>query len=289
MNSAEFTLRNDQICIRIGRQGGAILSADYLGTPFLLGAGGPDGSMANFPLVPFGNRVEANSFSLDCRDLHFRPNSTDPLYLHGDGWLGLWTVEHATGTDLGMTFAHAADALSPYDYRARQVIEITGNRLTLVLSVENRAEIALPFGLGQHPFFPRTSKTTLEAKARQYWTERPGHLPEERQAIPAALDFSHPRLLPDQWVNNAFEGWRGRARIVWPELGMVAEIEADPVFGHYMLYMPTERTDFFCFEPMTHLPNGHHMADFGGLSLLASGESLTGRMSISLDPWPSST
>jgi aldose 1-epimerase len=33
---------------------------------------------------------------------------------------------------------------------------------------------------------------------------------------------------------------------------------------------------------MTHLPNGHHMPEFGGLVVLQPGESLAGQMAISL-------
>jgi aldose 1-epimerase len=51
-----------------------------------------------------------------------------------------------------------------------------------------------------------------------------------------------------------------------------------------MIYMPIERPDFFCFEPMSHLPDGHHMQDLGGLTVLAPGESLSGRVSIRLSP-----
>ena len=122
---------------------------------------------------------------------------------------------------------------------------------------------------------------TLLAPASRFWTERRGYLPDAPVTIPEELDFSVPRPVPDRWINNAFEGWNGAASIRWPELGLGADIEMDEVFGNYMIYTPDD-AGFFCFEPMSHLPNGHHMRDFGGLVLLAPGESLAGRMTISL-------
>lgn len=87
-------------------------------------------------------------------------------------------------------------------------------------------------------------------------------------------------------MNNAFEGWNGRAAIAWPELGIQAALEADGALDRFMLYMPVNRSDFFCLEPMSHLPNGHHLPDFGGLTPLAPGEALAGTVTILMSTLP---
>jgi galactose mutarotase-like enzyme len=173
----EVTLRNGDLAIRVSRHGGAITFAEYRATPFLVASGGPDRTMASFPLVPFGNRVAGNAMSFDGRDYRFRPNSPGPLYLHGDGWLALWEIEGEEPQCVRLGFSRIADDVSPYSYQARQEIGISGNTLVLDLSVTNRGEAALPFGLGHHPFFPRTPKTRLTAGAQVFWSERDGHLP----------------------------------------------------------------------------------------------------------------
>jgi aldose 1-epimerase len=280
----EVTLRNGDLAVRVSRHGGAITFAEYRATPFLVAGGGPNKTMASFPLVPFGNRVAGNAMSFDGRDYRFRPNSAGPLYLHGDGWLTLWEVEGEEPQCVRLGFSRIADDVSPYSYQARQEIGISGNTLVLDLSVTNRGEAALPFGLGHHPFFPRTPKTRLTAGAQVFWSEREGHLPGERRVVPDTLCFADGKTLSRQWANNAFEGWKGQASIAWPEFGLQVVLDADPVFSSYMIYMPIERPDFFCFEPMSHLPDGHHMQDLGGLTVLAPGESLSGRVSIRLSP-----
>jgi aldose 1-epimerase len=283
-SNGERTLHSSDLTVRVSSVGGAILSADYRGTPFLVAAGGPDGTVGSFPLVPFGNRVEHNRMTVGGREYRFAPNSSDPLYLHGDGWLAAWEIEAVSEDRLQMSFEKTADEGSPYAYRAQQTISVAANELSLGLSVENLGACPFPFGLGQHPFFPRTPGTILKASAQAYWSEREGHLPERRQSIPKSLDFRNGVSLPSQWVNNAFEGWDGKAAIAWPELGIRLLLEADPLFDIGMIYMPTDRTDFFCFEPMSHLPNGHDRPDLGGLRLLARGERMTGEMRFRVSP-----
>lgn len=242
--------------------------------------------MANFAMVPFGNRVEGNIMSFAGRDYAFQPNTSDPLYRHGDGWLSLWQLEDSSPEHAQFCFSRSADSVSPYAYFTRQEIRLAGNALVLRLSVENRGEAALPFGLGQHPFFARTPKTRLTIAADRYWSERPDHLPEMPGPVPDYFDFRSEKLLPQRWMNNAFEGWNGRAAIAWPELGIQAALEADGALDRFMLYMPVNRSDFFCLEPMSHLPNGHHLPDFGGLAPLAPGEVLAGTVTILMSALP---
>ena len=277
----EIRIADGGLEISVSRQGGAIRGAAFHGRAFLQPRGGPDGGMASFPLMPFGNRVEYNVMTVHGRDYSFQPNTDDPLYLHGDGWLGLWNVEAQDERSLTLSYEHEAGRVSPYRYSASQGFSVSDRRLENVLSVTNRGGTSMPFGLGFHPFFPLTPNATLLAPASLLWTERQGYLPDAPVAIPAELDFSTPRPVPDRWINNAFEGWKGAASIRWPELDLGADIEMDGIFGNYMIFAPGN-AGFFCLEPMSHLPNGHHMRDFGGLVLLAPGESLAGRMTISL-------
>ncbi|MBY3137453.1 aldose 1-epimerase [Rhizobium laguerreae] len=282
----DIELRHADLAVRVSRRGAAVTAATYRSIPFLVAAGGPDGAMANFAMVPFGNRVEGNAMSFAGQVHAFQANASDPLYLHGDGWLSLWQLEDASAEHARFSFSRSADGVSPYAYFTRQEIRLTGDALVLRLSVENRGEAALPFGLGQHPFFARTPKTRLTIAADRYWSERPDHLPEMPGPLPDYFDFRSEKLLPQRWMNNAFEGWNGRAAIVWPELGIQAALEADGALDRFMLYMPVNRSDFFCLEPMSHLPNGHHLPDFGGLAPLAPGEDLAGTVTILMSALP---
>lgn len=229
-----------------------------------------------FPLVPFGNRIAGNRFDFGGQTHTFRANTSgDPLYLHGDGWLGTWRVVRSASQSVTLDFDWPGSTDTPYVYHARQRFRLSAEGLSVTLSVTNRGRIPLPFGFGLHPYFPRTPDTTLYAPAMAYWEEGPGHLPTQRTSLPAGLDFAAPAPIPTHWVNNGFDGWNGRARIAWPERNAAVRIEADPVFGRYALFTP-DGGDFLCVEPMSHAIDAHHQADGGGLYVLTPGESLSG-------------
>lgn len=242
-----------------------------------------------FPLVPFGNRVRGNRFVYEGRRYELAANTDwDRHYLHGEGWTSDWSEIERSSNHLVQAFEHAPTEGSPYAYEARQTIRLSGGRMTLELSVTNRGDVALPFGLGWHPFFPMTPETTLRAKATAYWKEDGQWLPTELCPLPSELDFNGDRRPPRHWVNNGFEGWDGCARLVWPERGVALDIAASDAFGRYFVFVsdtsfdPTFKQDFFCFEPMSHAADAHHHPDGGGLRRLAPGETLSG--SVRLTP-----
>lgn len=288
---AALTLRNDRLTLRVSRGGGAIVdgyTAD--GRPFLRPcAPGSDvfdiRQAACFPLVPIGNRVAGNAFDLGGKHYTLQPNTDEPLYIHGDGWLGEWTpvgdVDSPGG--LSLSFARVASPASPYAYRAVQRIALDGTTLRLGLSVENTGIEPLPFGLGFHPFFPRTPRMTLRAPALAWWTESADHLPGARGLPPQDLDFAEPRQLPRRWLNNCFEGWNGLAQIDWPESGLAVTIAADDAFSRYMLYAPDDDS-FFCLEPMSHSLNALATVETDpmGLRILAPGGALSAGFSITV-------
>ncbi|PWK76701.1 aldose 1-epimerase [Aminobacter sp. AP02] len=279
-------LENDRLSLRVSTSGGAVVAGQTSdGRPFLRRHG--DGAFdvlrsACFPLVPLGNRVDQNRFELGGKNYRFKPNTAEPNYIHGDGWLTEWTIEDASATHVRLAFEQARSANSPHIYGAVQTIFLDGASVAMVLSVTNRGDETLPFGIGFHPYFPRTEGTRLMAPAATWWTEREGCLPGVRTTIPGSADFATPRRLPRRRLNNCFEGWSGQARIIWPEIKLAADISANPLFSRYMLYAPEDEGSFFCLEPMSHTPNALAMSFPEALHLLSPGETLSGAFSITV-------
>jgi aldose 1-epimerase len=284
-------LSNGELAAKLSTAGSTVLELWWNGDrgkiPLLRPAPSDDAGALEagcFPLAPFGNRVRGNRFEFAGQKYDLTPNvDWDAHYLHGDAWLGAWEIAAESNDGAEMVFYHEG---SPYTYEARQRFRLADGHFEVELTVENKGKIALPFGLGWHPYFPLTSGTTLLARARRFWTEAENWLPGEATEIPADLDFSRPRPLPHRWVNNGFEGWTGQAEIDWPELGMQLLVEADALFEHAFLFVsdtafdPTYKRDFFCFEPMSHLADAHNMAGGGGLVVLEPGQTLSGRMRL---------
>jgi aldose 1-epimerase len=273
-----ITLRAGDLTLRLGCRGGVILDFRLGDLPILRPAlpGAGSGDSACFPLLPIGNRIRDNRFAFDGHVYRVTANAPpEPLHLHGAGWQADWMLAEADHTFARLLHRHDGAAL-PHHYQAVQTFTLAENALRIELSLTNTGAETLPFGLGWHPFFP--AGATLMAPAAGNWTEGHDHLPKERRAVPQEMDFSAPGLLPARWINNAFDGWTGQARFDWPDRSLT--LSADPLFSCYQLYQPQDAS-FFAFEPMSHLPDALSMPDFGGLQLLASGESLVGSLTLS--------
>ena len=290
MTEDVILLENNGLAVAVSPLGGAVLSAHWHGVPVLAPTPTPGlaserlGNEACFPLVPFGNRIEDNSFHFDGRDYTLSPNTADPLVLHGDAWRQRWSILRRDRHDVVLHHRLEASAATPFAYEVTQTITLGGDSLTLSLEVINRAAHALPYGLGFHPYFPRTPGTRLFARAERYWTEREQHLPDIDGPVPQDVDFASGARLPARWLNNAFDGWDGKARIEWPEMGLAVSLDASRDMRFFVLYAPSEDAGFFCFEPMSHRPNAHRQEPGGGLVRLHPGSRLSGAITLLLHP-----
>ncbi|WP_428424579.1 aldose 1-epimerase [Pararhizobium sp.] len=286
MDQDVLHLRNGDLSVDVSRFGGSLLTGSYRGVPFLKPtttaglASHRFGAEASFPLVPYGNRIEANAFDFSGKHFSMVPNTADPYCLHGDGWLAEWEILSQYGGEAVLRYIHRQNPSDPYAYDVIQTVRLDGDALTLALTVTNTSYEPLPFGIGFHPFFARTPQTRLKAKASRFWSERSGHLPDAPTLIPRHLDFTEAGPLPPHWINNAYDGWDAKARIEWPEHGLGLTLTAEGPFDCFMIYSPDADAGFFCFEPMTHLPNAHNMPSSAGLVTLEHGQSLTGRIAL---------
>jgi aldose 1-epimerase len=228
--------------------------------------------LACFPLVPFSNRIGHGRFDFDGRSVDVAPNRADERDpIHGSGWLRAWTVDEASDTRVSMSLVERG---RPYAFRAAQHVEVDGTSLTVRVEVENVGKTALPFGLGLHPYLPRTPQTLLLAPATGVWMAGRDWLPTRHWRTPSALGYGVAYPLPSRVVNHAFTGWIGRARVLWPEHGLALDIEADT--DHYLLYTPSQ-SDWFCFEPVDHPVNAVNLpggAVAHGMTALAPGQRL---------------
>lgn len=286
-----ITLHNEHLHAQVlPAIGGSLARLDALGAgaprPLLRAyapsAGTPEptpSQLACFPLVPWSNRIGNGGFSFEGRRIDLQPNRPgEPCPIHGEGWQQAWEIE---------TQSHACVELmldrrgcTPFSYVARLRYALTGPVLEVRLDVRNHADHALPFGLGLHPWFPRTKGVMLRAPARNTWHRGDDGLPTAPITIAHDWDFTSMKELPARAIDNVFSGWDGAAEIVWTESGQRLRISTD--MGYYIVYTKPG-ADFFCFEPVDHMINAHNL-DGGparhGLSLLQPGQSLVRTVSF---------
>jgi aldose 1-epimerase len=244
--------------------------------------------LACFPLVPFSNRIAGGRLPTPDGELNLAclPGYA-PHPIHGLGWQRPWTVEQSSAAALVMGHAHGADAHWPFDYAARQSLALGPDVLEITLELRNTGAAPMPAGIGLHPFFPATPLATLTTHVAAQWHADADVLPTHPEALAPPLDFSAGRVLAGTALDNCFAGWSRRARLDWPERGLVLDIEASEAFGTLVVYTPPGRS-FFCVEPASHLNNGFQLAQAGvadtGARTLAPGETLAGTVRFAPRP-----
>lgn len=229
-------------------------------------------------LIPWSNRISGGGFHADGIFHPLGPNLPGERYpIHGNGFQSEWAVGTTTSNTAELTFE--SNGPGPYRYSGAVRYAVTDYSLNIMLSATNNAPIALPFGLGLHPWFLRTPETKLQAPAVSVCLETKDHLSDRFEPLDrcADWDFCRPSPLPPGWINNLFAGWPGLASIFRPDGGMVVEIQASPELQFYMLYSPSAESDFFCFEPVSHVVDAHNCtlnSGWNGLRRLAPGEKI---------------
>lgn len=224
--------------------------------------------LACYPLAPWSNRVGAGGF--DCPDgwLALQPNTGhEAMPIHGSAWQQPWRIAAQSTNSATLEL----DSEQPFPYHASLQINLVGGRLSLHLLVTHRGERPVWYGLGLHPYFPRSAHTQLQATAEQVWLCGTNKLSTELVDLPEQWNFKKLAALPTTVVDNAFTPWTGTARIVEAEAGYQLECQAEGA-NYYLLFCP-EGQDFFCLEPVTHPINAHHLPGRPGLQLLEPGQS----------------
>jgi len=213
-------------------------------------------ALGSGPMAPWFNRISRGGITVDGVFYPIKPNDPlDPFPLHGDAWTAAWELVGHEPARVELRLR--SRTIPPFDYEARQVMTLDGATLDIELSLTHRGEKPLPYGMGHHPWFPRTPGVTIEARATGCWLEQPPEFPQktEPEPIPPEWDFSSPKGLPDGFFDNGFAGWDGRARIEWSDRDVALDIEADPETRYYHVYSLGKEHEVFCFEPVTHENN----------------------------------
>jgi aldose 1-epimerase len=269
--------------------GGSIARFDYTSPageriPCLRGVEGKAAAVVDqacFPLVPFCNRIRGCRFAFRGREVTLRPNlAGEPSPLHGQGWVSPWEVASVDENSAELVFRHAPGEW-PWAYEARQHFALDEAGLTLILSCTNESAEPMPCGLGQHPYFPCTPGTRLDADVGCAWTIDDRTLPVAR--VPAEGRYGlRDRAVCGQDLDNGFGGWGGLAGIATPGAPFrIALSSPDADFFH--LYSPASG-GAFAAEPATHanaaLNEPEERWRALGLRVLAPGEAMSLTMRI---------
>jgi aldose 1-epimerase len=240
---------------------------------------------SSFPLVPYVNRIRGGCFRFRGREVRIELNMAgDPSPLHGQGWLNSWKVEEARGSKAALSFRHDAGEW-PWDYEARQHIEIDEGGFSLRLSCRNLSDEPMPCGLGQHPYFPCGSATILDTAVTDAWTIDQNVLPVERVPAKGRYDLAE-RLICGQDLDNGFGGWSGEARMTDPDWPYQVRLSS-PQAQFFQVYSPPSG-GIFVAEPVTHANAALNAPEEQwpqlGMRILGSGDEMSLDMRLDVIP-----
>ena len=232
-----------------------------------------------YPLLPWSNRISSGGFQTPSGWQPLPANTEHPtLSVHGTAWQQPWQVMQASHDSAHLQL----DSQSPFPYRASLYVQLRGGCLTLTLGATHMGADATWYGLGLHPYLTRTEHTYLEAAAKGVWLCDEERLSTQWVELPEHWNFTEAASLPHTLVDNAFTAWPGSARIIQRDAGyqLLCQAQGAEVF---LLYCPPQQK-FFCFEPVTHPVNAHHMPERPGLLLLEPGQSCQLQFSLQYQP-----
>jgi len=213
---------------------------------------------ACFPLVPFSNRIAGARFDYGGRQIELVTNWPGGMAIHGIGWQRPWRIENRTQDRMALGLDLTREdwpwkAIVGLDYILRP------EGLSMTLRITNLSESDMPCGLGFHPYFPRNLSTRCAIACKAFLSTDKDQLPTAfatESAVPDALANGD---LPKGGFDNCLVGWRGAAHIRQGDAGGL-RVDAEPSTDYALLYVP-EDEDFFCFEPVTHIPDAHNVRD----------------------------
>lgn len=236
--------------------------------------------LASFAMVPWSNRISGGGFTHDGKFHPMQPNRAgEPYPIHGDGWLQPWQLSQSAPGTMVMTLVSRRFGGNPYEYEATQVFRLVEGGLDQEVRVRNIGPASLPFGLGLHPWFPRTANTVITAPVKGVWLCGDDPLPTAHtQVFPEGWNLNEGMRAWGPLVDNGFTGWGGQARVSWPELGLQLRMTM-PDFDrdggadrHFCLVYRPPQGPAFCFEPITQPIDAFHLPGLPGLRILGEGE-----------------
>ncbi|GGQ96832.1 aldose 1-epimerase [Deinococcus ruber] len=250
---------------------------------------------ASFTLLPYSNRIRDARFSFEGREVQLRPTPGGSSIQHGDVRNRPWQVQRVSDTHLSCDFDSRtfSDVNWPWAFTARVEYLLHGPHLDISVMLTNTDTSPMPAGMGLHPYFARYDGDTdpaLSFQAGGVYVADASSIPSAAAVpIPPELDFSLPRAVGAQALDQVYASWDGVARLSWnagtaqPERALT--ITADSVYSHLVLFTAPDGS--LALEPVTHATDAFNLAARGvhgtDMRVLASGQSVGGAVRLTLE------
>lgn len=241
--------------------GGGIARLDWHGRPLLrpavegaVAARDPLG-LSSFPMTPYASRIVDGRFEWEGVVTNIPPNMIGGSHpLHGIGWRVPWEVASLGSDHIELVLHHDGDMNWPWAFETRQVFRLSTDGVEVRLSVQSKDDRPFPSSLGPHPYF-LSAGAQISFVAQALWEISGEALPTQLVRTEVVERLAEGVAATDLNLDHSFEGWNGRAQIIWPEHGV--DVTAQILVGdtpepctRLQLYTPPG-SGYFCLEPVT--------------------------------------
>lgn len=237
-------------------------------------------AMASFPLLPFCNRIRDSVFSFAEKAIRLIPNLPPSAHaIHGIAWQVPWQVVAHTADTIVLAFDYGQPAQCqqfgwPWAFYAEQEFHLNSQGLQVKLRLQNRSASAMPFGIGHHPYFPKTKESSLQTELSAIWLTDAEVLPLHLQTTPLLKQLARGVRVDQHVMDNNFTGWNRDARIQLDAQRPPIRLQADAGLDFLGIYVPPAE-NYFCVEPVSmcadafNLIKTHTREQCGAQTLLA--------------------
>ncbi|MBC3872503.1 aldose 1-epimerase [Undibacterium flavidum] len=246
--------------------------------------------MASFPLLPFCNRIRDSTFSFEDQLIRLVANLPPSAHaIHGIGWQVPWQVIAHTADTIVLALDYGQPAQRqqfgwPWAFYAEQEFHLNAQGLQVKLRLQNRSTSAMPFGIGHHPYFPKTKESSLQTELSAMWLTDAEVLPLRLQATPLFKQLARGVRVDQHVMDNNFTGWNRDVRIQLDARHPSIRLQADAGMGFLGIYVPSAE-NYFCVEPVSMCTDAFnliktHTSEQCGAQTLLAGASFETRWSL---------
>jgi aldose 1-epimerase len=252
-------------------------------------------------LCPYPGRLASTTMEFQGRSFSLPPGDQFGRPIHGLAHTRPWRILEQTGDSVRAEFRLSIDAPDavdswPADFTLTATWALFPDRLDLDLDL--LAHGTMPAALGLHPYHPVPVIAGGDTDACQIEIPATRFQPQEQllpvgDTVPASDKIAFPGrvALGGVALDDPFYGLLAEAdgspepivtRVIDPASGATIRAEWSAEFSACVIFTPPHRKAV-CIEPYTVLPGQRTFDTAAGWQILAAGERLGGRYSVSTD------
>ncbi len=239
-----------------------------------------------FTSMPYVSRIKNGQFDFNNKTYTIPPNQPPGIHpLHGIVWRRKPDIKNTNENTIRIT--HNIDEPDyPFTFESMHTWTLKDKSLEINLSITNKGEEPLPFGMGLHPFFNKTPKSRIRAKLGKIIINDENICPVALEDIPpehdTTTDFKTVTNLP---LDNCFTGWDQTYDIEWPDLNTKLSCIADGIFKYLVICAPKDE-NWFCVNPVTHFNDAYNNSiniKNHGLTTLNQNQTMRGKLHFNIE------